>query len=176
MAHRDVCRGRDPQLADLLVFAQQVALGNRLGDRGQRHLFAITPHIELQRFAGVEDDDSLRRALQRLLRSVGCEVEAFATAEEFLERPQMSPACLILDQHLPGLSGLELQARLKADNRAVAVVFISAYAEEQVRRQALAAGAIAFLQKPFEEHALLNVVGGALGTDPVRGGNHVDQA
>jgi FixJ family two-component response regulator len=117
----------------------------------------------------IEDDDSLRRALQRLLRSVGWEVETFATAEEFLESPQMTRACLILDQHLPGLSGLELQARLKADNQAVAVVFISAYAEEQVRRQALAAGAVAFLQKPFEEQALLNVVGRALRTETCGG-------
>ncbi len=86
-------------------------------------------------------------------------METFATAEEFLQCPaQPAPDCLVLDVHLPGLSGLELQERLKADGRDIPVVFISAYAEECVREQALRAGAVAFLPKPLDEQALLDAV------------------
>lgn len=118
----------------------------------------------LQPICIVEDDESVRRALRRLIRSVGLRVEAFATAEEFLESlTQTMPSCLILDVNLPGLSGLELQRRLSAEGRAVPVLVITAYADEKVREQALQAGAIAFLEKPFEElsflQAVLRVVG-----------------
>ncbi len=107
----------------------------------------------------IDDDASVCRALRRLIRSVGLDVETFATAEEFLQCPaQPAPDCLVLDVHLPGLSGLELQERLKADGRDIPVVFISAYAEECVREQALRAGAVAFLPKPLDEQALLDAV------------------
>jgi len=107
----------------------------------------------------IDDDESVRRALRRLLRSVGLDVETFATAEEFLQAPaQPAPDYLVLDVHLPGLSGLELQARLKTEGRHIPIVFITAYAEECVREQALRAGAIAFLQKPFDEQVLLAAV------------------
>jgi FixJ family two-component response regulator len=110
----------------------------------------------------IEDDESVRRALRRLLRAVGLTAEAFASAEEFLEaagRP--APGCLILDHHLPGLSGLELQARLKAEGRDIPIVFLTAYGDARVREQALRAGAVAFLEKPFAEKALLEAVGRA---------------
>jgi FixJ family two-component response regulator len=111
----------------------------------------------------IDDDESVRRALGRLLRSAGLALEAFATAEEFLQAAgRREPDCLILDVHLPGLSGLELQARLAAEGRCVPVVFITAFAEEQVRGPALRAGAIAFLAKPFEERSLLDAVARAL--------------
>jgi two-component system, LuxR family, response regulator FixJ len=107
----------------------------------------------------IDDDESVRRALRRLIQAVGWNAETFATAEEFLSyRAPSKPGCLILDVHLPGLSGLELQERLRLDRQAVAVVFITAYGEDHVREQALRAGAIAFLQKPFEEQALLDAV------------------
>jgi FixJ family two-component response regulator len=107
----------------------------------------------------IDDDESVRRALRRLLRSVGLTATAFATAEEFLEcTEQPRPGCLILDVHLPGLSGLELQKRLTAEGRQVPVVFITAYGDDQTRDLALRAGAIAFLQKPFEERPLLDAV------------------
>jgi FixJ family two-component response regulator len=112
----------------------------------------------------IDDDESVRRALRRLVRSVGWEAETFATAEDFLQwSGPPTPACLILDMHLPGLSGLELQERLHAEGRPVPVVFITAYADEQMREAALRVGAIAFLEKPFEEQSLLTAVDRALG-------------
>ena len=114
--------------------------------------------------AVIDDDASVRRALGRLLRSAGLSVEAFATAEAFLGAPaRPPPACLVLDVRLPGLSGLELQARLAAEGRRIPIVFITAYEDGQARRQALAAGALEFLAKPFDEGALLNALAVALG-------------
>ena len=113
----------------------------------------------LQVICIIEDNESVRRALRRLIRSVGLEVEAFATAEEFLESiEQTIPICLILDVNLPGLNGLELQRRLQAEGRNIPVVVITAYANEDMREQALKAGAIAFLPKPFEERIILQAV------------------
>jgi FixJ family two-component response regulator len=113
----------------------------------------------LQTVCIVEDDESVRRALQRLIRSVGLTAEGFATAEEFLQfSTQTHPSCLILDMNLPGLSGLQLQRRMNEEGRKVPVVVITAYQDEEVRKQALQAGAIAFLQKPFEELSLLQAV------------------
>jgi FixJ family two-component response regulator len=113
----------------------------------------------LQVICIIEDDESVRRALRRLIRSMGLEVEAFATAEEFLESiKQTLPCCLILDVNLPGLNGFELQQRLQAEGHNIPFVIITAYAEERVREQAFKAGAIAFLAKPFEERMLLQAV------------------
>jgi len=112
-----------------------------------------------QKVVIIDDDESVRKALRRLLRSAGASPETFATAEEFLDAAaQPAPACLILDVHLPGLSGLELQKRLTAEGRCVPVVFITAYGDGRMRDLALRAGAIAFLQKPFEERLLLDAV------------------
>lgn len=113
----------------------------------------------LQPICIIEDDESVRRALGRSLRSVGLQVEAFATAEEFLESTEQTlPSCLILDVHLPGLSGLDLLRRLQAERQTIPVVVITAYEDEKMSEQVLQAGAISFLRKPFEEGALLQVV------------------
>ena len=122
----------------------------------------------------IDDDDSVRRALGRLIKSVGRNVELFASAEEFLQalaseatpasiphsafRIPNSPVCLILDLHLPGLSGLELQHRLKTEGKNFPIVFITAFTDDHARERALSAGAIAFLYKPFDERALLEAV------------------
>jgi FixJ family two-component response regulator len=111
--------------------------------------------------AVIDDDASVRKALGRLLRSAGLSVQAFASAEDFLEAGPAA-ACVILDQCLPGLSGLELHRRLVAEGRRVAVVFITGYENEPARREALAAGAVAFLLKPFDDEALLRAVSGAV--------------
>jgi FixJ family two-component response regulator len=111
----------------------------------------------------VDDDESVRRALARLLCAAGLKVEALGSAEELLCPGRPMPDCLILDVHLPGLSGLELHERLNAAGPAPPVVFITAYDDEDARRQALAAGAVAFLRKPFEEGELLAAVARALG-------------
>src|SRR5262249_31294497 len=94
--------------------------------------------------AVIDDDTSVRTALGRLLRSAGLSVQLFACAEDFLEKGTAA-ACLILDQCLPGLSGLELYRRLLDEGRQVAVVFITGHENEPTRREALAAGAVAFL-------------------------------
>jgi FixJ family two-component response regulator len=112
----------------------------------------------------IDDDESVRRALGRLIQSAGLNVETFATAEEFLQYPERpEPGCLILDLHLPGLCGLELQERLKAEGRCVPLVFISGDTDERARARALRAGAVAFLHKPFEEQELLGAVRRAVG-------------
>ena len=114
--------------------------------------------------AVIDDDESVRRALRRLLRSTGLAVEMFATAEAFLEVVgQPPPDCLVLDVRLPGLSGLELQERLASAARHIPIVFITAYENEQARRQALATGAVDFLTKPFDEEVLLDALAVALG-------------
>src|SRR5437016_1413670 len=113
----------------------------------------------------IDDDDSVRRALRRLMKSVGLYVETFASAEEFLQAlrelaPQgESPqTCLILDLHLPRMTGLELQDKLKDEAKNLPIVFITGYEDDSARERALQGGAIAFLYKPFEERALLDAV------------------
>ncbi len=116
--------------------------------------------------AVVDDDESVCKALRRLLRSFGLNIETFATAEEFLARaPGEPPACLILDVRMPGMSGLELQQRLNAAGRRIPLVFITAHEDQQARHAALAAGAVDFLIKPFDEQVLLKAVTQALGGD-----------
>ena len=112
----------------------------------------------------IDDDESVRHAIRRLIQSAGWLALTFATAEEFVQsRAQPPPCCLILDVRLPGLSGLELKQQLDADGRSLPVIFITAYANDQIRKQALQAGAIAFLIKPFEEQALLDALTLAVG-------------
>jgi FixJ family two-component response regulator len=112
----------------------------------------------------VDDDLSVRKALKRLLRAAGWTVATFASAEEFLDFPAApAPGCLVVDVHLPGLNGLELQARLRAEGRSIPTVFITAYEDEQVREKALQSGAKAFLQKPFDDAVLLDAVERATG-------------
>jgi FixJ family two-component response regulator len=111
----------------------------------------------------VDDDDSLRKALKRLLQSVGFDAKAFASAQEFLSgRHHEVPGCLILDVRMPGVNGLELQAQLVASGSTMPVIFITAHEDAQVRAQAMKAGAIAFLQKPFDDEHLLGAISTAL--------------
>jgi FixJ family two-component response regulator len=119
----------------------------------------------------IDDDESIRRALRRFVTLLGFSVETFATAEEFLDSPfgarsqtEESFRCLILDVHLPGMSGLDLQEHLKAEGRDLAIVFITAYPNDRVRSKALQAGAIAFLHKPFDDQALVDAVNKGLAT------------
>ncbi len=114
----------------------------------------------------IDDDESVRSALRRLIRSTGLAVETFPTAEAFLQvEAQPPPDCLVLDVRLPGLSGLELQERLAVAGRHIPIVFVTANEDEQARRQAFAAGALDFLPKPFDEEVLLGALAGALGQD-----------
>ena len=111
----------------------------------------------------VDDDHSMRSALQGLLKSVGLPSQAFASAEEFLNSGQQHrTACLITDIRMPGISGLELQARLNAEHCRIPTIFITAHDDAQMRMRALRAGAVEFLAKPFDDEALLETVRAAL--------------
>src|SRR6202007_3166443 len=99
----------------------------------------------------VDDDESVRNALQGLMRAVSLSAKAFASAEEFLDSGQQRrTACLIADIRMPGMSGLELQARLNAEKCRIPTIFITAHGDEEMRLQALRAGAVEFLPKPFD--------------------------
>jgi FixJ family two-component response regulator len=111
----------------------------------------------------VDDDDSMRCAVQDLLEAVGLPAQGFAAAEEFLSSgKQRDTACLITDIRMPGMSGLELQAKLNAELCRIPIVFISAHGDEEMRLQALRAGAVEFLAKPFDDKTLLEIVRMAL--------------
>jgi FixJ family two-component response regulator len=111
----------------------------------------------------VDDDDLMRSALQGLLKAVGLAALAFASAEEFLESGQQhETACLIADIRMSGMSGLELQARLNAERLRIPTIFITAHGDERLRMQALRAGAVEFLAKPFDDEVLLESVRAAL--------------
>jgi len=111
----------------------------------------------------VDDDDLMRSALQGLLKAVGLPARAFASAEEFLESGQQhDTACLIADIRMSGMSGLELQAKLNAERLRIPTIFITAHGDERMRMQALRAGAVEFLAKPFDDEVLLESVRAAL--------------
>jgi FixJ family two-component response regulator len=118
---------------------------------------------EAKLIAIVDDDDSVRAAVQGLLKAVGLPAQAFASAEGFLESgKQDETACLIADIRMPGMSGLELQAKLNAERRRIPIIFITAHGDAKMRMQALRAGAVEFLAKPFDDKALLDSVRAAL--------------
>ena len=107
----------------------------------------------------VDDDESVRQALKSLIASVGFRAEVFGSGEEFLNSAYvLQTDCLIADVRMPGMSGLELQERLNAAGSPVPIVFISAHDDREARDRGLRAGAIAFLQKPFSEDALLGAI------------------
>ena len=111
----------------------------------------------------VDDDDLMRSALQGRLKSAGLASQAFASAEEFLNSGQQhQTACLIADIRMPGMSGLELQAKLNAAHCRIPTIFITAHGDMEMRMQALRAGALEFLAKPFDDEALLESVRAAL--------------
>ncbi len=111
----------------------------------------------------VDDDDALRNSLDNLLRSVGFRAQGFASAEAFLHANQApETSCLILDLRLPGINGLELQRQLGAAHWRIPIIFVTAYADDDVRVRALAAGAVDFLSKPCREEDLLKAIEAAL--------------
>ena len=113
----------------------------------------------------VDDDESMRFAIEDLLGSVGINARSFASAEEFLlSGLQNHIGCLISDIRMPGMTGLELQAKLVAEGSRVPIIFITAHGNPRIRTQALNSGAIEFLGKPFENEKLIGSVRAALGT------------
>jgi FixJ family two-component response regulator len=118
----------------------------------------------------VDDDESIRVAIGGLMRSLGCAAADFASAEDFVASPYLdSTSCLIVDVNMPGMSGPELQQHLLASNPAIPTIVITAYPDDQVRNSVLAAGAVAYLTKPFDETDLLRYVRWALGKTRLRG-------
>ena len=123
----------------------------------------MTMLVKSSHVAIVDDDDLMRSALQGLLKAVGLPARTFASAEEFLESGQLhDTACLIADIRMSGMSGLELQAKLNAERVRIPTIFITAHGDERMRMQALRAGAVEFLAKPFDNGAFLESVRAAL--------------
>ena len=121
------------------------------------------PPPESRLVAIVDDDELVRGAVQGLLREAGLPARAFASAEEFLDSgAQHLSSCLITDIRMPGLSGLDLQARLNAEHIRIPIIFMTAHSDERIRMQALRSGAVEFLAKPFDDDVLLQTVRAAL--------------
>jgi FixJ family two-component response regulator len=112
----------------------------------------------------VDDDISVRESLELLIRNAGWQPEIFSSAQAFLCRPRvLAPSCLILDVNLPDLSGLDLQKRLAADRLDMPIIFITGYGDVPMTVQAMKAGAVEFLTKPFADEVLLEAIRQALG-------------
>jgi FixJ family two-component response regulator len=117
----------------------------------------------LKLVAIVDDDELIRNALQGLMKEAGFRALAFASAEEFLNSgKQDHTACLIADIRMPGMSGLDLQSKLNEGHYMIPIIFITAQGDEKMRMQALRAGAVEFLTKPFDDEVLLDSVRAAL--------------
>src|SRR2546422_10452697 len=120
--------------------------------------------LEKTKMVAVVDDGGLiGTALQGLVKAVGLPAQAFASAKEFLKSGQQhQTGCLIADIRMPGMSGLELQAKLNAEACRIPTIFITAHGDEKMRMQALRTGAVEFMAKPFDDEALLESVRAAL--------------
>jgi FixJ family two-component response regulator len=114
----------------------------------------------------VDDDESVCRAIRRLVRSLGMEADTFASGREFIDRveatPSFQPDCVVLDVQMPGINGLEVQERLASSGNSLPVIFITAHDEAGVRDRALTAGAVAFLRKPFNDELFIKTLHVAL--------------
>jgi FixJ family two-component response regulator len=113
--------------------------------------------------AVVDDEESVRKALKRLLRAAGLEAESYATGKEFLAATR-EPDCVVLDLHMPVMSGSQLLAHIRKMPRRPPVVVITAHDVPEKREECLAAGACAYLRKPLEDRLLLNAISAALRT------------
>src|SRR3984885_11496649 len=124
---------------------------------------AVTGKTTPRRISIVDDDASIREALKSLMRSVRFHADAFASAEEFLASERFDDtACLILDVHLPGMSGFELQNQLNIDQRDIPIIFITAHVDEASRQRALKGGAVDFLGKPVRRETLFKAIQSAI--------------
>ncbi|HEX6690119.1 MAG TPA: response regulator [Burkholderiales bacterium] len=111
----------------------------------------------------VDDEEPVRKALRRLLRAAGLQAESYAGGQELLDAAaERAPDCVVLDLHMPGMSGLQLMRRLQAMQQRPPIVVVTAHDEPETRAQCLAAGATAYLRKPLDERLLLNAISAAL--------------
>jgi FixJ family two-component response regulator len=117
----------------------------------------------------VDDDESVCRAIKRLVRSLGMEAEAFNSGRDFIElidaMPSFQPDCLVLDVQMPGMNGLDVQEQLVSRSSRLPIVFITAHDEIGVRERALSAGALAFLRKPFNDELFIRTLTAAVKRD-----------
>lgn len=112
----------------------------------------------------VDDDQSVQSALKDLMESAGLSAQCFGSAEEFLESDwRERAACLVADVHMPGMSGLELQAKLKTEESSLPIIFVTAHGDARMKMQAMTAGAVDVLSKPFDDEVLLDKVRATLG-------------
>ena len=113
----------------------------------------------------LDDDESVSRAIKRLLRSIGLEADTFNTGNDYFDMldstPSYRPACIVLDVQMPGVNGLEVQRRLAGSG--IPIMFITAHDDAEVRERALAAGAAAYLRKPFNDEVFIEAVRTAIG-------------
>ena len=129
-----------------------------VGERRTNHPVPSVPLISI-----VDDDEALRSSLEDLIRSAGFRVQGFSSAEAFLRSNQVQTTdCLILDVRMPGMTGPGLQRDLRSESADLAIIFITAYENPNVRAQVMEAGAVAFLYKPFYEEDLLDAINAAL--------------
>jgi len=125
----------------------------------------------------VDDDSSVRKALERLIKSVGMKVQTFETAKDFLSCPHYEgPSCLVLDIRMPGLSGLDLQEELVKAGLNLPVIFITGHGTIPMSVKAMKAGAIDFLEKPFEDQALLDLIQHAIECDKKTKQKHAEES
>ena len=114
----------------------------------------------------VDDDESVRRAIKRLVRSLGMAAETFSSGQEFIDlteaMPSFHPDCLVLDVQMPGVNGLEVQDYLARSRSGLPVIFITAHDEAGVRERAMASGAVAFLRKPFNDELFIKTLRAAM--------------
>ena len=115
------------------------------------------PHIAI-----VDDEEPVRKALKRLLLASGFEVESYGSGKDFLESQSQSPDCLILDLHMPGMTGLQVIDALRSAGRELPTVIITAYDAPEISEQCRAAGVSAYLRKPLDERVLLNSISASL--------------
>ena len=115
----------------------------------------------------VDDDESVCRALERLVRSLGMTAETYASGSEFVEQieslPSYQPDCVILDVQMPGLNGIEVQSHLRRIGKDIAVIFVTAHDDYAAQERALAEGALAFLRKPCNDALIIRTIDTALG-------------
>jgi FixJ family two-component response regulator len=122
---------------------------SRIGSREELDL----PKIDV---AVVEDDEAVREATRHLLRLLGYSTASFESAEDFLKSGRVrDTSCLIVDMHLPGMSGVELQSRLILEGHRMPIIFITAFPEDAVRARVLRSGALGYLSKPLQEESLI---------------------
>jgi|SRR5262245_27270574 len=155
----------------ILVVAPVTYLSFMQGLSAARNFSSQRLHIEDQQLRTaptisiVDDDESMRCAVKSLVTSLGFDACTFASAEEFLQSPRLDDtACLITDLQMPGLSGIELQKSLLAQDRHIPIIFMTAFPEERMRTRAMDAGALGFLSKPFESQTLVTLIDKAIET------------